>query len=220
MNIHPGVLCRKVGMTQIIESDGTIIPVTVVRANSVIVGKRTEEVDGYNAIIFGLDERKEKHTSKPLAGFYKKAGVSAKRDIREFRCSAEDVAAAEVGAAADIASIFEEGQFVDVQATSKGKGFAGVMKRHNFAGAKASHGSHEYKRHGGSIGTNMTPGRVFKGKKMPGQMGNKTVSVLNQKIAKIVADDSLVLIKGTIPGGKNSLVMLKGAVKKHGGKKA
>ncbi len=214
MNSNPGVIGRKVGMTQVIEADGTVIPCTVVRADATVVGKRTQEKDGYDAVILGLGERKEKHTNKALGGFYKKAGVSAKRELVELRCTAEEAAALEVGSALNIADIFVEGQFVDVQATSKGKGFAGVMKRHNFAGAPGAHGTHEYFRHGGSIGTNMTPGRVFKGRKMPGQMGNKTVSVLNQKIVKVLADDSLVLVKGGIPGGKNSLVVVRGAVKK------
>jgi large subunit ribosomal protein L3 len=220
MNDNPGVIGRKVGMTQILEEDGTVVPVTVVRADSVVVGKRTQEKDGYDAIIVGLDPRKEKHTNKPLAGFYKKAGIEAKREVKELRCSAEYAAALEVGSQLDLSTLFEAGQFVDVQATSRGKGFAGVMKRYNFAGAPGSHGTHEYRRHGGSIGTNMTPGRVFKGKKMPGQMGNKTVSVLNQKVAKVIAEDNLVLIKGGIPGGKNAVVVLRGAVKKKNGGKA
>jgi len=214
MNTNPGLIGRKVGMTQLIEADGTVIPCTVVRADSTIVGKRTKEKDGYDALIVGLGERKEKHTNKALAGMYKASGVSPKRQLVELRCSAEQAAAIEVGAELKVEDIFAEGQFVDVQSTSKGKGFAGVMKRHNFAGAPGGHGTHEYFRHGGSIGMNMTPGRVFKGKKMPGQMGNKTVSVLSQKVVKIVGEDNLVLVKGGIPGGKNALVVVRGAVKK------
>lgn len=214
MNSNPGVIGRKVGMTQIIEEDGTVIPVTVVATDSTVVAKRTQEKDGYDALVLGFGERKEKHTNKPLAGFYKKAGVSAKRTLVELRCTAEEAAALEVGTSIAADSLLSEGQFVDVQSTSKGKGFAGVMKRHNFAGAPGGHGTHEYFRHGGSIGMNMTPGRVFKGKKMPGQMGNKTVSVLNQKIVKLVAEDNLILVRGGIPGGKNALVIVRGAVKK------
>jgi large subunit ribosomal protein L3 len=215
MNSNPGVIGRKVGMTQIIEPDGTVIPCTVVRTVSTILGKRTQEKDGYDAIILGLGERKEKHTNKALGGYYKKIGVSPKREIVEMRCSAEEAAAVEVGAALRPEAVLVEGQFVDVQATSRGKGFQGVMKRHNFAGAPGSHGTHEYFRHGGSIGMNMTPGRTFKGKRMPGQMGNKTVSVLNQKIAKFIVDDSLVLGRGGIPGGATSLVVIRGAVKNN-----
>lgn len=221
MNTNPGIIGRKVGMTQLIEEDGTVIPCTVVRADSTIVGKRTQEKDGYDALIVGLGERKEKHTNQALGGFYKQAGVSPKREIVELRCSAEEAAALEIGTSLQAADVFVEGQFVDVQATSKGKGFAGVMKRHNFAGAPGGHGTHEYFRHGGSIGMNMTPGRVFKGKKMPGQMGNKTVSVLSQKVIKLLSDDNLVLVRGGIPGGKNALVVMRGAVKKkNGGKPA
>lgn len=214
MNTNPGVIGRKVGMTQIIDDDGTVIPCTVVRTDATVLAKRTQEKDGYDALVVGIGERKEKHTTKPMAGFFKKVGVSAKREIVELRCSAEEAAALEVGAQVKPEAVFVEGQFVDVQSTSKGKGFQGVMKRHNFAGAPGSHGTHEYFRHGGSVGTNMTPGRVFKGKRMPGQMGNKTVSVLNQKLVKILADDSLVLVRGGIPGGKNALVVIRGAVKK------
>lgn len=214
MNTNPGVVGRKVGMTQLIEEDGTVIPCTVVLANGTVVGKRTQEKDGYDAILVGLGERKEKHTGKPLAGFYKKAGVAPKREIVELRCTAEEAAALEVGAAVKPEVALVEGQFVDVQSTSRGKGFAGVMKRHNFAGAPGSHGTHEYFRHGGSVGMNMTPGRTFKGKKMPGQMGNKTVSVLNQKVVKIIAEDNLILVRGGIPGGANATVVIRGAVKK------
>lgn len=214
MNKNPGVVGRKVGMTQVIEEDGNVVPCTVVATDSTVVGKRTQDKDGYDALIIGFGPRKEKQTNKALAGFFAKAGVSPKRTLIELRCTAEEAAAYEVGAQLSSSEVFAEGQFVDVQATSKGKGFAGVMKRHNFAGAPGAHGTHEYFRHGGSIGTNMTPGRVFKGRKMPGQMGNKTVSVLNQKIVKIVADDNLILVRGGIPGGKNTLVVVRGAIKK------
>jgi len=221
MNSNPGVIGRKVGMTQIIEDDGTVVPCTVVLADVTVVGKRTVAKDGYDALVVGIGERKEKHTNKPLAGFYKKAGVSPKREVRELRCSAAEAAAVEVGGKLELNSVFAAGQFVDVQATSKGKGFAGVMKRHGFAGAPGSHGTHEYFRHGGSIGTNMTPGRTLKGRGMPGQMGNKTISVLNQKLVKVIAEDSLLLVKGTIPGGTNGLVIVRGAIKKkNGGKPA
>jgi large subunit ribosomal protein L3 len=214
MNQNPGVVGRKVGMTQLIEEDGNVIPCTVVRTDSTIVAKRTQDTDGYDALVIGVGERKEKHTSKPLAGYYQKAGLSAKRELVELRCAGQYAAGIEVGSELKAEAVLAEGQFVDVQATSRGKGFAGVMKRHNFAGAPGSHGTHEYFRHGGSVGMNMTPGRVFKGKKMPGQMGNKTVSVLNQKIVKIIPEDNLVLVRGGIPGGANALVVIRGAVKK------
>lgn len=221
MNQHPGVIGRKIGMTQIFQEDGSVLPCTVVESRPVVVGKRTAEKDGYDALILGIEEAKEKHTPKPVAGFFKKNGVAARRILREFRCSAEHAAKFEVGQELSVSDVFEEGQFVDVQGVSRGRGFSGVMRRHNFAGAVTSHGSHEYKRHGGSIGQNMTPGRVFPGMKMPGQHGNKRLSVLNQRVVKVIADQNLVLIRGGIPGPRNGLVVVRGASKKkNGGKPA
>ena len=218
MNQFPGVIGRKLGMTQIFLDDGSVVPCTVVESNIIVVGKRTLEKDGYDAIIVGSGERKEKHTTKPLAGAFKKAGVEPRLTLRELRCPAEFAASVEVGAALKVDQIFEAGQFVDVQGTTKGRGFTGVMRRHHFSGNVRTHGTHEYRRHGGSIGTNMTPGRVKKGMKMPGQHGNKTRSVLNQKIVKVVAETNLILIHGGIPGSRNGLVFVRGAVKKRGGK--
>lgn len=221
MNQNPGVIGRKIGMTQVIEADGTVIPCTVVQAAVTVVGKRTQEKDGYDALILGIEPRKEKHTNKPLAGFYKKQGVEPKRVLRELRCAAEYAAGFEVGQQLKVDEIFEQGQFVDVQGVTRGRGFTGVMRRHNFAGAKSSHGSHEYKRHGGSIGSNMTPGRVLPGKKMAGQYGNETMSILNQRVVRVLPEENLILVRGGIPGSKNGLVVVRGAVKKkNGGKPA
>jgi large subunit ribosomal protein L3 len=220
MNLFPGVIGRKLGMTQIFLDDGSVVPCTVVESNIIVVGKRTLEKDGYNAVIVGSGVRKEKHTTKALAGAFKKAGVEPRRTLKELRCTAEFAASVEVGAALKVDQLFEAGQFVDVQGTTKGRGFTGVMRRHHFAGNVRTHGTHEYRRHGGSIGTNMTPGRVKKGMKMPGQHGNKTRSVLNQKVVKVVAEQNLILIHGGIPGSRNGLVFVRGAVKKRGGKPA
>jgi large subunit ribosomal protein L3 len=220
MNNYLGIFGVKLGMSQVIEDDGTVVPVTVIEAPIVVVGKRTEDKDGYSALIVGLDERKEKHTNKPIAGFYKKAGVTPKRLLKELRCTAEQLAAYEVGAPLKLDTVFTPGQFVDVQGTSKGKGFQGVMKRHNFRGYPDSHGTHEYRRHGGSIGTNMTPGRVLPGKKMPGQMGNKTISVLNQRVIRVLAEENLLLVEGGAPGAKGSTLTVRGAIKMNGGKKS
>jgi large subunit ribosomal protein L3 len=137
-----------------------------------------------------------------------------KRTVREFRCSAEFAGRYELGQELALQDLFTEGQFVDVRGTSRGRGFTGVMRRHNFRGAGATHGAHEYKRHGGSIGTNMTPGRVKPGVKMAGQYGNTTVSVLSQPIVKIIADKQLLLVRGGIPGSRNRVVEIRGAVKK------
>ena len=183
-----------------------------------MVGKRTGERDGYDALILGLGERKPKRTSKAVRAACEKLGVAPARVTRELRGEAEWVARFEIGQVLKVEEIFEEGQYVDVQSRSRGRGFTGVMRRHNFAGAKASHGAHEWKRHGGSIGTSTTPGRVLPGRKMAGQHGNKTVSVLNQKIVKIIPERQLVLIAGNIPGARNSVVRVRGAVKKSGGR--
>jgi large subunit ribosomal protein L3 len=218
MNTFPGVIGRKLGMTQVFLDDGSVVPCTVVESRPVVVGKRTQEKDGYDALILGFGERREKRTKKPVAGLYKKANVTPKRDLKELRCSAEFAAGFEIGQELAVDGVFEEGQFVDVQGITRGRGFTGVMRRWSFKGSVSTHGSHEYKRHGGSIGTNMTPGRVMPGMKMPGQYGNETVSVLNQRVVKLVPDQNLILIRGGIPGAKNGLVFVRGAVKRRGGK--
>lgn len=220
MNQYPGILGKKIGTTQIFDDRGEVIRCTVVQAGCVVVGKRTKEKDGYDALIVGLGERKEKHTTKPVAGMFKKAGQTPKRLVRELRGAAEWVAKYELGTVLAVDEIFKVGQFVDAQGTSRGRGFTGVMRRWNFAGNVQTHGTHEYRRHGGSIGTNMTPGRTLPGLKMGGQYGNETVTVHNLKVAKIIAEDHLVLIEGAIPGWRDGTVIVRGAVKKHGGVRA
>ena len=214
MNKNMGIIGKKLGMTQYFGDDGTVMRCTVIESDLTVIGKRTQEKDGYDALIVGLGERSEKNTSKPLAGMYKKAGQSPKQFLRELRMSKELAATYEVGAKVALDALFEPGQHVDVQGVTKGHGFTGVMRRWNFAGAVSTHGSHEYKRHGGSIGTNMTPGRTLPGLKMPGQSGNVTQTTLNLKIAKVVPEQNLVLIHGGVPGTRNSLVVVRGAVKK------
>ena len=219
MNTHPGIIGKKIGMTQFFSEDGNVVRCTVIQADVVVVGKRTKEKDGYDALIVGMGERKEKNTPKPLLGQYKKLGTTPKAVLRELRMSAEEVAKYEVGQPLKLDQVFEVGQFVDVQGTTRGRGFSGVMRRWNFAGQVATHGTHEYKRHGGSIGTNMTPGRTLPGLKMPGHYGHETVTVQNLKVAQIHADKNLLLIEGGVPGPRNSVVTVRGAVKKNGGKK-
>ena len=178
------------------------------------------EKDGYTALIVGLGERKEKHTSKPRGGQFKKAGVTPKRLLKELRCTEDWSAKFEVGATMKLDEIFTAGSFVDAQAKTRGRGFTGVMRRWSFAGGVGSHGTHEYFRHGGSIGTNMTPGRTLPGLKMPGHYGAETVSTLNLKVAKLILEDDLVLIEGAVPGPDGGLVVIRGAVKKkNAGKK-
>lgn len=221
MSAQPGIIGRKIGFTQYFTADGTVKRVSVVEAGPVVVvGKRTQEKDGYTALIFGLGDAKEKHLSKPAAGLFKKANVPAKRTIRELRCDEEFAAKFEVGATVKLDQIFEEGQFVDAQGKTRGRGFTGVMRRWNFAGMVRTHGTHEYRRHGGSIGTNMTPGRTLPNLKMGGQYGDETVSILNLKIARIDVEKNLLLIEGGLPGAKQGLVVIRQAVKKRLKKKA
>ncbi len=220
MNQNPGIIGKKIGMTQIFDDKGEVIRVTVVQGGCVVLGKRTLEKDKYSALILGLGERKEKSTKKPVLGFIKKAGQTPKRWIKEMRCSAEHAAKYEVGQKVALDGIFEAGQIVDAQGTSRGRGFTGVVRKWGFAGGVSSHGTHEYFRHGGSIGTNMTPGRTLPGLKMPGQYGNETVSMLNIRVAKLILEDDLVLIEGAVPGPDGGLVVIRGAVKKkNAGKK-
>ena len=219
MNQHPGVIGRKLGMTQVFGEDGTVTACTVVEAASIVVGKRTVEKDGYSALVIGIGERPEKKANQAQAAAFKKAGVTPKETVRELRCAPEYVASFEVGQPLKIESVFEEGQLVDVQGITRGRGFTGVMRRHNFKGYRMTHGTHEYRRHGGSIGTRMTPGRVKLGMKMPGHYGSEQVSVLNQRVAKVLADQNLVLVAGAIPGARGSLVVVRGAIKRAGGKK-
>jgi large subunit ribosomal protein L3 len=218
VNTHPGIIGTKLGMTQVFKEDGSLIPCTVIQAGCIVVGKRTQETDGYDALIVGLGERKATRTSKAVRTAFEKVGQKAPQVVRELRGTAEYVASVEIGQPLKVEEIFEEGQRVDVQSKSKGRGFTGVMRRHNFAGSKASHGVHEWHRHGGSIGTNMTPGRVLPGRKMAGQHGNKIVSVLSQRVVKIDSERQLILLEGTVPGAKSSLVRVQGAVKRQGGK--
>ena len=220
MNQYPGVFGRKLGMTQVIAEDGTVLPCTVIEANATVVGKRTKEKDGYDALILGLDDAKEKHVPKPVLGAFKQANVAPKRRLRELRCTAEHAASVEVGAVVALDQVFSEGQIVDVRGVTRGRGFSGVIRRHHFAGAVTTHGTHEYKRHGGSIGTNMTPGRTLKGLRMPGQHGNSTVSILNQRVVKVIPEKNLILIRGAVPGAPNGFIEVRGAVKRKGGKKS
>ena len=219
MNQYPGIIGRKLGTTQIFDEKGEVIRCTVVQSGAVVIGKRTQEKNGYDALIVGLGERKEKHTTKPVGGAFKKSGQTPKRIVRELRGAADWVAKYELGQTLPLGEIFQPGQHVDAQGTTRGRGFTGVMRRWNFAGNVNTHGTHEYRRHGGSIGTNMTPGRTLPGLKMGGQYGNETVTMHNLKVAKVIPEDNLLLIEGGIPGSKNGIVTIRGAVKKRGGVK-
>jgi large subunit ribosomal protein L3 len=221
MNQNPGIIGKKIGMTQIFDEKGEVLRCTVVQAGCVVVGKRTLEKDGYSALVLGLGERREKLANKPLLGQFKKISQTPKRWVHELRASAEHVAKFEIGQKIGVDQVFDVGQFVDAQGITRGRGFSGVVRRWSFAGAVQTHGTHEYRRHGGSIGTNMTPGRTLPGLKMPGQYGNETVTAHNLKVVKVIAEDDLVLIEGAVPGPKNQLVTIRGAIKKkNAGRKA
>lgn len=199
----------KVGMTQVFNEDGRAIPVTVVETGpNVVLQKKTIDTDGYNAIQVGFSSIKEKKVNKPLMGHYKKANVKPLRYIKEFRTT--NVNDYEIGSEINI-DIFAPGDLVDVVGTSKGKGFAGGVKRHNFARGSMGHGS-KYHRRPGSLGAK-GPARVFKGRKMPGRMGGERVTVQALKVVKVYPEKNLILIKGAIPGPKKGLVVIKNSVK-------
>ena len=214
-NSQPGLLAQKVGMTQIFTEDNTVVAVTVLdlQGNTVVSVKTEDDKDGYNAVQLGFGERKESRTTKPMLGHFKKAGVEPKQFLREVRLTQADLGKYTQGATLSVSDFFSEGDKVDISGTSKGRGFAGVMKRYNFAGFISSHGTHEFFRHGGSIGTRLTPGHVLKGKKMPGHMGAERVTVQNLSVVKVDSERNLLYIKGGVPGANGGLLLVRTAVK-------
>ena len=207
-----GLIGKKIGMTQVFGADGSVLPVTVIQTGPcVVVQKRETGRDGYNALQLGFGSRKSQRVNKPEQGHMVKAGKGAFQLLREFR--SEDVGQYEVGQEIKVADLFKVGDRVDVSGTSKGRGFTGVIKRWGFAGFPGSHGTHEYFRHGGSIGNRSFPGRVFKGKKMAGQWGNERISVQNLEVIGVRAEDNLLLVKGAVPGAKRGFVFIRRAIK-------
>jgi large subunit ribosomal protein L3 len=205
-----GIVGKKVGMTQIFTEAGDVVPVTVIEAKPmVVVQKKTVETDGYNAIQVGFGEIKEKNINQPKKGHYAKAGVAYKRVLKEF--ALEDVEAFELGQEISVA-VFAEGDHIDATGISKGKGFSGTIKRHNQSRGPMSHGSH-YHRAPGSMGSSSSPSRVFKGKKLPGQMGHVKVTVQNLEIVKVDEENNMLLVKGAVPGPKGGMLTLKATVK-------
>ena len=203
-----GIIGKKVGMTSIFDENGKNIPVTVILAGpNYVTQVRTKEVDGYDAVQLGFDDKKEKNTPKALRGHFEKAGVSPKRRVVEFQDFEKEV---KLGDEIKVEDIFAEGEFVDVSGISKGKGFQGVVKRHGFAGVgQATHGQHNRLRAPGSIGASSDPSRVFKGMRMAGQMGNEKVTVQNLKIMKVIPEKNLLIVKGSVPGHKNAYLIIK-----------
>lgn len=209
--MQKGIIGKKLGMTQLFDANGNVVPVTVIEAGPCVVSqKKTVENDGYDAVQVGFGDLKASKVNKPAKGHFAKNDVAPKKVLREFRF--EDTAALNVG---DIikADVFAEGDSVDVRGTSKGKGYAGTIKRWNFHRLKESHGTGPVARHGGSLGACSTPSRVWKGKKMAGHLGNERVTVQNLKVVKIDAENNIIAVKGAVPGPKGGIVVLFDSVK-------
>ncbi|MEJ7629191.1 MAG: 50S ribosomal protein L3 [Nocardioidaceae bacterium] len=212
-----GLLGQKLGMTQLWDDRNKVVPVTVIDASTNVVTQvRSADKDGYTAIQLGFGEIRSSKVTKPMAGQFERAGVTPRRHLLEIRTSDAETYAIgqEVGA-----DTFAAGDTVDVTGTSKGRGFAGVMKRHGFAGVSASHGSHRNHRKPGSIGGCATPGRVFKGMRMAGRMGNETITTQNLTVHSVDAEKGLILVKGAVPGPRGTLVVLRTAAKAKGAQK-
>lgn len=210
--MRSGVIAKKLGMTRLFLEDGKQVPVTVLQLDNLqVVAQRTADKDGYTAVQLGAGNAKAKRTTAALRGHFAKANVAPKRKVAEFRVSPENLI--EVGAEIS-AEHYNAGQFVDIAGTSIGKGFAGVMKRHNFGGLRASHGVSISHRSHGSTGQCQDPGKVFKGKKMAGHLGAVRVTTQNIQVVKTDADRGLILVKGSVPGAKGGWVTIKDAVKK------
>ena len=209
-----GILGTKLGMTQVFDENNKVVPVTVVKAGpNVVTLIRTTERDGYSAVQLAYGEISPRKVNKPVTGQYAAAGVNPRRHLAELRV--DEAAAAEYEVGQELtAEIFADGAYVDVTGTSKGKGFAGTMKRHGFAGQGASHGAQAVHRRPGSIGGCATPGRVFKGTRMSGRMGNDRVTTQNLKVHKVDAENGVLLIKGAIPGRNGGLVVVRSAIKR------
>jgi large subunit ribosomal protein L3 len=215
MSFKMGLLGRKLGMTQVFHDDGTALGCTVLQVGPCIVtGTRTPEKNGYAAVQLGFEARPVRTLGRPLAGELKKAGIDhTPRVMREVRLDPKELAKYEVGKLLKAGEVFKAGDVVDVVGVSKGKGYQGVMKKHKMAGFRATHGTHEFFRHGGSVGCRLTPGRVHRGKRMSGHMGNVKCTSSDLVIVKVIEDQGVVIVKGAVPGPSNGLVVLKGSTK-------
>ena len=208
--MNKGLIGKKIGMTQIFDESGKVIPVTVIEAGPCVVAQvKTEETDGYTAVQLGFGDIKEKKLNKPTKGHFTKVNVTPKKHLREFRL--DSVEGLTVGQELK-ADVFAAGDKVDIQGTSKGKGFQGVIKRHGQSRGPMGHGS-MYHRRPGSMGPTSTPGRVFKGKRLPGHMGAKTISIQNLEVVRVDLDKNVILVKGSVPGAKGAILKLKSSVK-------
>ncbi len=211
-----GILGRKVGMTQVFDEDNKAIPVTIIEAGPCpIVQKKTIETDNYNAIQVGFLDQKRQRVNKPKSGHFDKANVPTKRYLREIRLDEDEIQNYETGQEVKV-DVFKTGDYVDVTGFSKGRGFTGVMKRWHFSGAATqTHGTHEYFRHGGAIGCSASPSKVFKGRKMPGHKGNDRVTIQNLQVIDVRSEQNVVLVKGSIPGAPDGLIIIHKAKKKQ-----
>lgn len=207
-----GLIGKKIGMSQLFDDTGNVIPVTVVETGPcVVVQKKDVARDGYSALQLGFGKQKNQRVNRPLRGHMAKAEKGSFRVLREFRV--DDVSGYEVGQELTVTDLVQPGDLVDVTGTSKGRGFAGVMKRWDFGGFSRTHGTHEYFRHGGSIGNRSYPGKVFKGKRMAGHWGNERVSIQNLRVVEVRPEQNLLLVKGAVPGANGGLVLVRRAVK-------
>lgn len=214
MRMLQGLIGRKVGMTQVFSEEGNIIPVTALETGPCwVTQKKTIERDGYTAVQLGFDEKKEKRTTKPLRGHFARTGVSPKRWVREFRVGEEALAELQEGQEVR-GDIFADMRYVDVVGTSKGRGFSGVMKRHNFGGKNATHGTHESFRGGGAVGAGADPGKIFKNTRMAGQYGNARVTTQNLEVVQYLESQNLLLVKGAVPGPNGGMVLIQASRKR------
>jgi large subunit ribosomal protein L3 len=212
MTLKIGLLGKKIGMTQVFAEDGEAISVTAIQTGPChVLGTRTQERDGYTALVLGFDEKPVRLATKAELGAMKSSGTKPQRFIRELRLPADVVATYSVGQVLGPKDVFADNAPLDVEGTSKGKGYQGVIKRHHMKGMTRAHGTHEYFRHGGSIGCRLTPQRVHKGKRMAGHMGNEKVSIQNLQLFRILADDNVILVRGSVPGSNNDYVVVTNA---------
>jgi len=204
-----GLLGKKLGMTHVFAEDGEAVPVTVIQTGpNLVVGTRTPERDGYSALVLGFDDKPLRLANKAELGVAKKTETKPQRFVRELRLPADEVAKYKVGQQLAAQDVFAENAAIDVEGWSKGKGYQGVFKRHHMGGKPRTHGTHEYFRHGGSIGCRLTPQRVHKGKKMSGQMGNEKKTIQNLQLFRILADDNCIMVRGSVPGAANEYVVV------------
>jgi|LakMenEpi03Aug12_release.lakeMendotaPanAssembly.Ray.scaffolds.fasta_scaffold795867_2 large subunit ribosomal protein L3 len=214
-NYPGGLLGKKLGMTQVFTAEGRSVPVTVIQAGPCFVlDVRAQEKDGYSAVQFGFEPKKMQRCSSAENGHFKKAGQGAFYHVKEVRCDAQALGWNEVGKQVTVADVFKDGEVVDVSGLTIGRGFQGVVRRHGFKGQPMTRGTHEVRRHVGSIGCRKFPGRVFKNKKMPGRMGGEKVTIQNLTVVGVRPEENILLVKGGIPGARGSLVVIQKAQKR------